>query len=129
VRCGIWVYRLAPSQVTAGDAARFLAGVDRRFDVVSCFSLLHHAVRDGQEGPARLIRQLDAVTGKVLFLDCGEEHEEWLRGLLPGWNRMSIAAWLRAHTSFSRVLPLGTDEDRGQRNGDNYGRTLFACVR
>jgi hypothetical protein len=129
VRCGTWVYGLEPGQVAVDDAASFLDTKVGRADVVSCFSFVHHlAIRD-EARAVRFVQGLDRATGSVLFLDTGEAHEVWLGGVLPEWDPPFIAEWLRQHTSFARVVPLGTDDDRGGRNGDNYGRTLFACVR
>jgi hypothetical protein len=129
VQCGEWAYNLDPARVTSSDAEPFLQGVRQRFDAVSCFSLLHHSVIEGEEVAVRLIQSLDAATGQVLFLDTGEEHETWLRNVLPGWNPEFIAHWIEQHTTFAQVIPLGTDRDRRPPNGDNYGRTLFACIR
>jgi hypothetical protein len=129
VRCGAWVYGLRPDLVTVGEASTLLASAPRRFDVVSCFSLLHHLVIADERDAVGLVQRLDAVTGSVLFLDTGEGSEAWLRHQLPGWDPPFIATWLRRHTKFSAVLPLGTDGDRRPPNGDNYGRTLFACIR
>jgi hypothetical protein len=129
VKCGQWAYNLDPHRVTSADAEPFLRDTQRRFDVVSCFSLLHHAVVAGDGSAVRLIRRLDAITGQVLFLDTGEMHETWLRDVLPGWSPEFIAGWIRRHTKFAEVTALGTDRDRRPPNGDNYGRTLFACIR
>jgi hypothetical protein len=129
VQCGQWAYDLDPGRVTSSDAEPFLRETRRRWDVVSCFSLLHHAVLAGDGAAVRLIEDLDAVTGRVLFIDTGEEHESWLRDVLPGWSPEFIADWIRRHTTFSEVIALGTDGDRRSPNGENYGRTLFACIR
>jgi hypothetical protein len=128
-RCGSWVYGLPRDRVTVADAVPFLAPGAARHDVVSCFSLLHHLVLRGEREATGLIRALDDATGRVLFLDTGEHHEEWLRHLLPGWDPPFIGRWLRRHTTFRAVVPLGVDHDRRPPNGDNYGRTLFACLR
>ena len=129
VQCGRWAYDLDPDRVASAEAEPFLRGAQRRFDVVSCFSLLHHAVLAGDGAAERLIQDLDAATGHVLFIDTGEEHEAWLRDVLPGWSPEHIAQWILQHTTFSEVIALGTDHDRRPPNGDNYGRTLFACIR
>jgi hypothetical protein len=129
VECGRWAYHLDPDRVTSAEAEPFLRATPRRFDAVSCFSLLHHAVVAGDGAAVRLVQDLDAVTGRVLFIDTGEEHESWLREVLPGWSPEFIASWIQEHTTFSDVIALGTDRDRRPPNGDNYGRTLFACIR
>jgi hypothetical protein len=129
VQCGQWAYDLDADRVASADAEPFLRRSRRRFDAVSCFSLLHHAVLAGDGAAVRLIQDLDAVTGRVLFLDTGEEHETWLRNVLPGWSPEFVAQWILQHTTFSEVIPLGTDRDRRPPNGENYGRTLFACIR
>jgi hypothetical protein len=126
-RCGEWVYGLEPGAVDVAEASAYLPTA--RADVVSCFSLLHHAVIHNEESARDFLRKLDAATGQVLFIDMGQGDEEWHRHLLPGWTPPAIEAWLALHTTFSAVYPLGVDQDRTPANGANYGRTLFACVR
>ena len=118
IRCGRWVFGLAEDDVEASDAEPYLATVDQPFDVVSCFSLLHHLVMfEGESTAAALVQQLDRVTAEVLFIDTGEAHESWLSNLDPQWEPRFIQRWLVEHTTFTEVVALGTDQ------------TLFACVR
>jgi hypothetical protein len=124
------VYGLREGQIGTGDAVELLAYADRTYDVVSCFSLLHHFVLGrGSVGPEALIKLLDRATGKVLFLDTGQENEAWFRTSLAGWNAETIAEFLRKHTTFAEVIDLGPDDDAQPPYADNYGRHLFACIR
>jgi hypothetical protein len=75
------------------------------------------------------IRKLDSVTGSVLFLDTGENHERWFRDSLKEWDADFIARWLRENTASTSVQMLGADQDRQGRYQGQYGRHLFACSR
>ncbi|MBM3672566.1 MAG: methyltransferase domain-containing protein [Actinobacteria bacterium] len=130
IRLGRHAYGFEPDAITAAECSEFLRGVDRRFDVVSCFSVLHHfALGAGACSAEELGGLLDRATGEVLFFDTGQAHEAWFHDLLPAWNSEYIVEWLRCHTTFKRVVALGTDNDAVPPYEHNYGRTLFACTR
>jgi SAM-dependent methyltransferase len=130
LRAGQIAYGLRRDQLVESDAMTFLAACGRKWDVVLLLSLLHHFVLGRNRATAEeLLAQIDRVTGTCLFLDTGQSHERWWRGALPGWTGDAVAAFVRRHTSFSQVVPLGTDRDYAGRYRANYGRTLFACVR
>jgi SAM-dependent methyltransferase len=127
---GAVAYGLDPARIRTGDAVELLRDTSETFDVVSCFSLLHHFVLGrGSCGPEELVRLLGKVTGHVLFLDTGQEHEEWFKDSLRGWDSAAIAAFLERHGGFDRVVDLGPDQDDEGPYSGNYGRHLFACVR
>ncbi len=138
VRIGLAGYRLDPEKVRVASVERFLKRNQERFDVVLFLSILHHFVigresadwfrRSGDAAARELIRHVDRACGRVLFFDTGEEHEDWMREKLPGWNPAFIERWLRENTTFDEIVPLGVDQDVETFPG-NYGRTLFACVR
>lgn len=124
-------YGLAPGQVTRSEVVRFLEGeLERRWDVVTCFSLIHHFVLGRMRiSPEEMLGHLDRITGTVLFLDTGQEHELWLRRSLDGWHADRIEQWIRENSSFGVVRRLGVDGDGVGAYAGNYGRTLFACMR
>lgn len=127
---GRLAYGLDPARIRFGDAVEHLRGTHEQWDVVSCFSLLHHFVLGrGSCEPEELVKLLDKVTGKVLFLDTGQEHERWFRSSLKGWNPEHIRNFLLENTTFDQILDLGPDRDAVGPYADNYGRHLFACVR
>lgn len=127
---GSAVHGLDPRSVTTGDAVAFLRSADRAWDVVSCFSLLHHfALGHGSVDPAGLVRLLDHVTGRVLFLDTGQAHEAWFRDTLPDWDTPAVQRFLEQEGTFDRVVDLGPDHDAVSPYDHNYGRHLFACIR
>jgi hypothetical protein len=127
---GAAAYGLDPAAITTGNAEDVLAAAGRRWDVVSCFSLLHHFVLGrGSVPPEELVRRLDAATGRVLFLDTGQEHEAWFRQSLSGWSTEHVERFLREHTTFDRIVDLGPDSDARGPYTENYARTLFACIR
>jgi len=123
------VYGLESARVTTGDAVDFL-GSGRRFDVVSCFSLLHHfALGRGRVDAEEFVRLLDGATGRVLFLDTGQQHEEWFEKSLSEWDTEYVKKFLLANSTFDEILDLGPDTDAVPPYAKNYGRHFFACVR
>ncbi|MBA8957622.1 ParB N-terminal domain-containing protein [Actinomadura namibiensis] len=130
VPLGKAVYGLPDGAITTGDAVDLLGAADRVWDVVSCFSLLHHFVLGrAKVDENALIELLDKVTGRVLFFDTGQENERWFAESLRGWNPARIAAFLRERTTFDEIVDLGPDDDAHPPYTGNYRRHLFACVR
>jgi len=130
LRVGRIAYGLGPEHLIQSDVLSFLSAGTRKWDVVLLLSLLHHFALGRTPGSAAdLLARIDRVTGSWLFLDTGQSHERWWHGALSEWNADAIARFIRTHTSFSRVVPLGTDGDHAGRYRGNYGRTLFACTR
>ena len=128
---GRLIYGLEPSACRVTDIVSFLPQERlRSIDIVSCFSVLHHFVLGNMRCSAEeFIRQIDAVTGRVLFFDTAECHEKWFAESLAGWDAEFIRKWLKAHTSFTRVEILGTDADNVGPYRDQYQRHLFVCSR
>src|SRR5207253_1010061 len=80
IEIGRRVYGLKEEQVTRSDAVRFLQNNPGSYDVVSCFSLLHHFVLNrGSITAVEMLNLIDRATKSVLFFDMGQEHEEWFR--------------------------------------------------
>lgn len=124
------IYGIDPEQVVTGDAVDFLRAQTGTYDVVSCFSLLHHfALGRGSVDAVGLYRLLDRVTGRVLFIDTGQNHEAWFQNSLAEWDTEYIAEFLQRYGTFDRVIDLGPDQDAVAPYEDNYARHLFACVR
>ncbi|HHB12281.1 MAG TPA: hypothetical protein ENK62_03680 [Chromatiales bacterium] len=125
------VYGLSSEQLIERNIVDFLQTTRERFGVTSCFSVIHHfALGRGPIPAEALLGHLDRITVHALFFDTGQSHERWFRQRLPQWDRPFIQRWVREHSSFTRVTPLGEDSDwqlPGQRG--NYGRTLFVCTR
>lgn len=129
-RIGALAYGLDPRRISVSDAETFLARADRTWEVVSCFSLLHHfALGRASVSAEALVRLLDRVTARVLFLDTGQAHEAWFADSLPEWDTDFVRDFLTRYTSFDRVVDLGPDEDAVPPYERNYGRHLFAAVR
>ena len=124
------VYGLDPEQIVVKDAVEFLSTNTQQYDVVTCLSLLHHfALGRATVTAAELVSLLDNSTRRVLFLDTGQSHEDWLRRTLPGWDTSDVVEFLRHETTFREVIDLGPDEDAVPPYEGNYGRHLFACLR
>ena len=121
---------LGPEQILTADAVEFLRDDPGPWDVVSCFSLLHHFVLGrGSVDEVELFRLLDRATGRVLFLDTGQGHEAWFRKSLSSWDADYVGEFLERHGTFDQVIDLGPDQDDVPPYEGNYGRHLFACVR
>lgn len=130
IQIGRLVYGLKPDRVTRTNVVDFLQRDSQRYDVVSCFSLLHHFVLGrGRISAEELLGRIDQKTKRVFFFDTGQEHESWFRTSLAGWNPDRIEAWIKAHSTFSTVHRLAADADSVPPFSRNYGRTLFACLR
>jgi SAM-dependent methyltransferase len=129
VEFGNLVYALPDHAVAVGDVVDYLEG-PRAFDVISCFSLMHHfALGRGSVSAEELLDLIDRACERVLFFDTGQATERWFADLLPDWTPEFIGKWLLANSTFTRVHALGTDQDGVGRYAGNYGRTLFACTR
>ena len=127
---GAGAYGLDPSRISVGDAVELLGGDQKRYDVVSCFSLLHHFVLGrGSTDAEGLLELLDQVTGRVLFLDTGQANEAWFKESLPEWDPPFIAKFLEKNSTFDEIIDWGSDADAVPPYQDNYGRHLFACIR
>ncbi len=130
LKIGRIAYGLPPERTVHSDLQAFLAASGRTWDVVLLLSVLHHFVLNPKRGRAEdLLRMVDGVTGTCLFIDTGQAHERWWRGALREWDDGFVIDFIRRHTSFTRIVPLGTDTDYGGPYRQNYGRTLFACMR
>ena len=129
ISVGKVMYGLRQDQVHRSDSVTFLRALQGRYDVTSCFSLIHHYLLNRLNVSAEeLLHLLDSATGRVMFFDMGQSHE-YTGEKLQGWDPDRIHAWLQDNTSFTRVVRLGPDEDAVPPNQQNFGRMLFACVR
>lgn len=119
---GFHCYGIRPEQIRTGGIARFLDTEPKRYDVVSLLCRPHEAeFEESSLSTEGLIRRVDKITGRVLLLDTDAAPEESVSGALSKWTVPFIVAWLKRHTSFTRVIPLG--KERG------LVTPVFACVR
>jgi hypothetical protein len=128
---GELMYGLRPEQQHRSECTSFLRAVQEPYDITSCFSLAHHYVLNRLNVSAEeLLRLLDAATRRVMFFEMGQGHEKFFSGsALAGWDADHIHEWLKANTTFTRIVRLGVDEDAVAPFQDSYGRMLFACLR
>jgi hypothetical protein len=123
-------YGLRTNQLIQCDFRTFTRHCGRTFDVVLLLSVLHYFPLKRAAGTVEeVLREVDAITGSVLFFDTGQSHEEWWRNSLPEWNDEFIIKFIKNNTSFRYVTPLGRDSDNVGPYRNNYARTLFACYR
>jgi 2-polyprenyl-3-methyl-5-hydroxy-6-metoxy-1,4-benzoquinol methylase len=130
---GFKVYDLKRDQIIHRDIVlglEELISQKKKYNVVSCLSVLHHfALQKSSTSAETFIKLLDKITEDTLFLDTGEEHETAFGRALQGWNPEFIKKWIKKNTTFKDVIPLGIDQDRQGVFKDYYNRTLFACVK
>ena len=130
ISVGQHVYGLPQDSCYNSDIIEFLNTHECQYEVVSCLSVLHHYVLKKQSVSAEEFMQLlDKITGKVLFLETAENHEPEFKNLLPLWSVDYIVDWIKDNSSFTKVIPLGKDNDRKKPFEGYYGRTTFACIR
>lgn len=130
VEIGRLMYGLKSYQIERSEVVSALYNDEKRYDIVTCFSLLHHFVLNRASISADdMLKLIDAKTKTALFMDMGQNHEEWFRNSLSKWNADYIEDWLRNNSSFKRIYRLGKDSDNIPPFENNYNRTLFACLR
>jgi hypothetical protein len=119
LKIGRIAYGLDAAQLVESDLISFLDTCGQTYDVVLLLSFLQHfALNRQNKSPEEILQGVDAITGSYLFLDAGQSHEQ-SRCSLAEWNEEFIVKFIKQHTSFTQVIPLGTDS----------ARTLFVCVR
>ena len=130
IETGHVAYGLDVARIHCQELVRFLRTDDRTFDIVTCFSVLHHfALGMGAIPPEEFMKLIDRCTRKVLFLDTGQSHEQWFKNRLTAWDVDFIEDWIKRNSSFKKVVRLGPDEDNVGSFENNYGRMLFACTK
>lgn len=124
------VYNITPKETKVTRIENFLNLSRDKYDIVLFLSILHHYGIGKESGDIKkILKGLDKITKKVLFLDTGQNHEIWLKKRLSEWDDNYIINLIKSNTSFKSVIPLGKDKDnRGNYKG-NYNRTLFACIK
>jgi hypothetical protein len=130
VAVGRLAYGLEKDQVVRSEPATHLRSNQARYDITSCLSLLHNFILGRASISAEeMLRLIDRATGTALFFEMGQSHEAPFSSSLAGWDADRIEQWLRDNSSFTKIYRLGTDQDNVPPFADNYGRTLFACMR
>ena len=101
-----------------------------QFDIVSFMSLLHHIIiSEGLESAIKVLKIVDEKTKEIMFFEMGQEHENFYKDKLPGWNIDKIKNFIIDNTSFNRCEILMVDSDSVGRFRNDFGRTLFAFYR
>jgi 2-polyprenyl-3-methyl-5-hydroxy-6-metoxy-1,4-benzoquinol methylase len=130
INVGKLIYNLEEKIFIQADAYDFLMENNQKYDLVLFLSILHHfALGKEKGGVEEILKRLDAITEKVLFLDTGQNHEEWYRKRLSNWDDEYIEKVLRENTTFTSIVKVGKDSDNRGYFRKQYGRTLFACFR
>jgi hypothetical protein len=130
IRVGELVYGNTQGRMIWDDAAVHLRERAGPAGVVSCLSVMHHFLLGRNRIDARaFLHLLDAGTSRVLFLEMGEEHEEWFRASLAGWNAESIKRWVLENSGFVEAVELGRDSDDVLKHRGNFRRMLFAFLK
>ena len=123
-------YGQPKSRLQCLSLENFFALNSEKYEVVSLLSVLHHfLLHRGKISAEELIKEVDQITARCLFLDSGQNHEAWFKDSLPDWDEKKLINWLREKTTFDEVVCLGKDEDSVGVYAPNYGRSLIACFR
>lgn len=129
VEIGRMMYGLK-DQINRSEVVSALENDEKSYDIVTCFSLLHHFALDRASISAEdMLKIIDSKTKTAFFMDTGQGHEKWFSDSLPEWDADYIENWLRSNSSFKKIYRLGKDSDNVPPFEDNYSRTLFACMR
>jgi 2-polyprenyl-3-methyl-5-hydroxy-6-metoxy-1,4-benzoquinol methylase len=127
IRIGELAYGNLEGRILWDDARTALSEEATQSDVICCLSIMHHYVMKKYSTSAdEFLRLLNKQTKKVLFLEMGEEHEQWFAQSLSGWNKEFIRNWVIENTDFKLAHELGRDSDNKGRYRSNFGRMLFA---
>ena len=123
-------YQIPKERLLCLSVENFFELNEEKYEVVSLLSVLHHFLLNrGTITAKELIQEVDKITERVLFLDSGQNHEEWFKETLSEWNEAALIEWLKEHTSFNEVISLGKDEDNIGVYTPNYQRSFIACIR
>ena len=108
----------------------FLQMMDREgpFDIVLFMSLLHRYILK-KENYIQIIKDVEKNTKDFLFFEMGQDHEDWYKNNLSGWNKESIQNFILENTNFNFCEYLGKDSDSVGWFEGNFGRDLFVCYR
>ncbi len=108
----------------------FLINFNKQYDIGLFLSMFHYYVLDKQKcSGLEIVKKIYRITKKILFLDMGQNHEEWLKGSLTEWSEEHIEKFIMGNTFFKKVFKLGKDLDDVKIYSKNYGRILFACIK
>ena len=130
ISVGTQMYGINQEQIINSNIISYLKKTSRKFDVVSFLSVLHHfELAQYSIDPKEIIRMIDKLTNKVLFLETGQSHEKAFGEKLSKWTDDFIINWLKENTTFQHIINLGKDEDNIPPFEGYYSRTLFACIR
>jgi SAM-dependent methyltransferase len=128
VEVGTSFYEIEPDEVVVGEPIEFVERMTGSFDVVSCFGLL--SAFDGSSGrdeAGRLIKAMDGVVDRVLFVDSDEDPT--YAALPPGANPASLTRLILDTTSFRQAVDLGDNHDPVGPWSASTSSRLIALVR
>jgi hypothetical protein len=130
IEIGKIVYGLSEKDYVQQSLQEYLKKTDDQFDIVCFFSILHHfgLKKDFGGGGVKLqelVRMLDRITKKYLFLDSGQNHEYWFKNTLSQWDDEFIIKLIMENSSFTGFEKLGIDNDNVGKYFGNYNRSLF----
>lgn len=123
-------YGLSEKDYIQQPLQEYLKKTDDQFDIVCFFSILHHfgLKKDfggGGVNLQELVKMVDKITKKYLFLDSGQNHEYWFKDTLSNWDDEFIVKLIMENSSFTSFEKLGTDNDNVGKYFGNYNRSLF----
>jgi hypothetical protein len=130
IQIGEILFKDIRHRVHQNDMYKFLSEGSRKFDVISCLSIMHHLINRRESiDPLKLLHAIDKATNKILFFEMGQETESWFKTSLKGWNDSTIPAWVLNNSSFKSFQSLGKDSDNVGKFKENFHRTLFVFTK
>jgi hypothetical protein len=123
-------YDLQAGDYIQSSLQDYLGKADEQHDIVCFFSILHHFGLKKDFGGGKLeievlVRKLDEITKKYLFLDSGQNHEDWFKNKLLQWDDDFIIGLIMRNSHFTSYEKLGVDSDNVGKYSGNYNRSLF----
>jgi len=130
VSIGTSFYGLTDGDFVVGEATASVEDLAGPYDVVSCFGL--RALLQGcgtQLETTRLIKGLDRISGRVLFVDSDDRPDGRTSGADEDPSATSLTSLILANTSFRQVIDLGSNHDPIGPWSVGSGSRLLAFVR
>ena len=130
LKVGRLAYNLPVEPLVQSDLPSFLSQCQRTFDVVLLTGGWHDlAQRGDSHSLPKILKLVDAITGRYLFVDIGPTYESWWRQAFPGWDPEALVNFLKQQTSFVEVASLDNGANSNGSHGPQVKGTLLACAR
>lgn len=126
----IWKLSYWDLNIINSSIQDFLNKNNTSYDIVLLFSIIHHfwLNKDFWKWWIKLnnlIKEIDKITNKFLFLDSWQNHENWFKNKLKKWDDKFIINLIMSNSNFKWYVKLWIDNDNKWKFIWNYWRSLF----